>query len=181
MRPSILAATLAVLALAGTAARAEVLVVVDKSTQRMTVTVDGVERHAWPVSTGTADHATPAGSFAPLRLARTHFSREWDDAPMPHSIFFTERGHAIHGSGAVGRLGSPASHGCVRLAPGPAGVLFRLVASRALDQVRIEIRGAEPLGYASGAAGTPGDYGRLTSFDPLVAGIMAEARPARRR
>jgi lipoprotein-anchoring transpeptidase ErfK/SrfK len=135
MRPTILAATLAAtlaaLTLASPGARAEVLVVVDKSTQRMTVTVDGAERHAWPVSTGTADYATPAGSFTPLRLARTHFSREWDDAPMPHSIFFTERGHAIHGSGAVGRLGSPASHGCVRLAPGPAGVLFRLVAAQA--------------------------------------------------
>ncbi len=179
MRPSFLAA-LAALILAGPAARAEVVIAVDKTRQRMTVTVDGVERHAWPVSTGTSDYATPAGSFTPLRLARTHFSREWDDAPMPHSIFFTERGHAIHGSGAVRRLGSPASHGCVRLAPGPAGVLFRLVAAQAPGQVRIEVTGAEPLGWASGAPGAPGDYGRLTSFDPL-AGIMAEVRPERRR
>ncbi len=43
-----------------------------------------------------------------------HYSKEWDDAPMPHSIFFTKRGHAIHGTDYARRLGDPASHGCVR-------------------------------------------------------------------
>ena len=99
-----------------TAVRAEIVVSVDKSTQRLTVSLDGTERYSWPVSTGMAGFQTPAGSFTPLRFARKHFSREWDDAPMPHSVFFTEAGHAIHGSHATARLGTPASHGCVRLA-----------------------------------------------------------------
>ncbi|MDP8918483.1 MAG: L,D-transpeptidase, partial [Pseudomonadota bacterium] len=68
---------------------AEVLIVVDKTTQRMTVSVDGQQRYSWPVSTGTADYSTPVGTFAPSRLAKMHYSREWDNAPMPHSIFFT--------------------------------------------------------------------------------------------
>src|SRR3712207_2716327 len=108
---------MAILALGSPAASAEVSILVDKTMQRMTVSVDGVERYSWPVSTGMADYATPIGAFTPSRLAKQHYSREWDNAPMPYSIFFTEAGHAIHGSQAVGRLGTPASHGCVRLAP----------------------------------------------------------------
>jgi lipoprotein-anchoring transpeptidase ErfK/SrfK len=106
---------------------AEVSIVVDKTTQRMTVSVDGQQRYTWPVSTGTADYSTPVGTFTPSRLARVHYSREWDNAPMPHSIFFTDAGHAIHGSRATSHLGSPASHDCVRLAPRHASILFDLV------------------------------------------------------
>jgi lipoprotein-anchoring transpeptidase ErfK/SrfK len=42
-------------------------------------------------------------------------------------MFFTKRGHAIHGSYETMRLGTPASHGCVRLAPANAARLFALV------------------------------------------------------
>jgi hypothetical protein len=93
---------------------------------------------------------------------------------MPHSIFFTDAGHAIHGSHAVGRLGMPASHGCVRLAPQNASVLFRLVAAEGLDSTKIEITGMDPFETAlGGRSGTRRDYRGLTSFDPLVTGIMA--------
>jgi len=88
-------------ALAMTTASASVLIRVDKAAQIMTVTVDGAQRYAWPVSTGMADYDTPAGEFQPFRMERDHFSREWDDAPMPYSIFFTQEGHAIHGSFAL--------------------------------------------------------------------------------
>jgi hypothetical protein len=156
-----------------TAIGAEIRVVVDKSTQRMTVSVDGVVRHDWPVSTGMTDYATPVGAFTPSRLARRHFSREWDNAPMPNSIFFTDAGHAIHGSSAIGRLGTPASHGCVRLAPANASVLFNLVTAEGLENTRIEITGVEPVGFGGGGRfASQRDYGRLTSFDPLVSGIM---------
>jgi hypothetical protein len=83
------------------------------------------------VSTGTKGYATPSGAFRPFRLEEEHYSREWDDAPMPHSIFFTAASHAIHGTNAVRRLGSPASHGCVRLAPANAAKLFDLFNRRA--------------------------------------------------
>jgi len=171
----------AALALAPPAAGAEVSIVVDKTAQRMTVSVDGVERHSWPVSTGMADYATPAGAFAPSRLAKQHYSREWDNAPMPYSIFFTDAGHAIHGSHAVGRLGTPASHGCVRLAPRNASTLFQLVLAEGLDNTRIQITGTEPVGTGfAGGSGAGGDFSRLTSFDPLTTGIMA-GLPAPRR
>lgn len=164
------------------AAAAEVHIAVDKTLQRMTVIVDGAERYVWPVSTGMADYATPTGMFTPSRLAKEHFSREWDDAPMPNSIFFTDAGHAIHGSHATGRLGTPASHGCIRLAPAHAGILFNLVRAEGLDHTRIEVTGIDPIG--AGFAGGPGagrGFGRLTSFDPLATGIMAGGEGPRLR
>ena len=100
------------------AAQAAVLVTVDKSIQQMTVEVDGRPLYQWPVSTGKGGYDTPSGKFKAFRMERDHFSKEWDEAPMPHSIFFTQKGHAIHGSFDVKRLGTPASHGCVRLAAG---------------------------------------------------------------
>ena len=152
----------------------EVRITVDKNIQRMTVTVDGIERYSWPVSTGLEDYATPTGAFMPSRLARQHYSREWDNAPMPHSIFFTDAGHAIHGSNVIGRLGQPASHGCVRLAPRNAEPLFRLVLAEGLENTRIDITGTDPIGIAlGGESGAPKRYSRLTSFDPLTTGIMA--------
>ena len=160
---------LAALAGTSTAMGAEVLISVSKTTQRMTVTVDGAERYSWLVWTGLADHATPTGAFTPSRLVKDHYSKEWDDAPMPNSIFFTDSGHAIHGSQAIRRLGTPASYGCVRLAPENAKVLFGLVMAEGLGSTRIEVTGVDPIGVGSG-----GSYRRLTSFDPLVSGIMAD-------
>jgi lipoprotein-anchoring transpeptidase ErfK/SrfK len=153
---------------------AEVSIVVDKMTQRMTVSVDGQQRYSWPVSTGTADYSTPIGTFTPSRLARVHYSREWDNAPMPHAIFFTDAGHAIHGSRATNHLGTPASHGCVRLAPRHASILFDLVMGEGAEHTRVEITGMDPIGTGlAGGNGAGGDYSRLTSFDPLSVGIMA--------
>lgn len=163
-------------------AGAEVLIAVDKTRQRMTVSVDGQPRYSWPVSTGAIDYSTPAGTFTPSRLARVHFSREWDDAPMPYSIFFTEAGHAIHGSHATGRLGTPASHGCVRLAPGNARILFDLVQAEGLGSTRVEITGLDPIGTdLAGGSGGGSHFGRLTAFDPLTDGIMAGGSASRLR
>jgi hypothetical protein len=172
---------LGALALAPAASSAEVFISVNKATQRMSVSIDGEERYSWPVSTGLAGYATPAGRFTPSRLAREHYSKEWDDAPMPHSIFFTDAGHAIHGSHAIGRLGTPASHGCVRLAPTNASTLFNLVEAEGLGNIRIEVTGLDPIGVGlGGESGLGRDYSRLTSFDPLAVGIMSggyETRP----
>jgi hypothetical protein len=169
-------------ALASPALGAEVYISVNKTTQRMTVSVGGEERYSWPVSTGMADFATPTGTFTPSRLAREHSSREWDNAPMPYSIFFTDAGHAIHGSRAIGRLGTPASHGCVRLGPRDASTLFDLVMAEGLGNTRIEVTGVEPIGSGPGTGySAERDYSRLTSFDPLTTGIMAGGDTLRRR
>jgi lipoprotein-anchoring transpeptidase ErfK/SrfK len=106
------------------AAQAKVSITVDKDNQQMTVSVDGVTRYHWPVSTGNPSHETPNGSFRTFRMEEDHYSKEFDDAPMPHSIFFTKQGHAIHGTDSVGRLGTPASHGCVRLSRANASTLY---------------------------------------------------------
>jgi lipoprotein-anchoring transpeptidase ErfK/SrfK len=121
-----------------------VLITVDKATQRMRVTVDGKLRYTWPVSTGRAHHETPSGTYKPLWLERLHRSREWDNAPMPHSIFFTGRGHAIHATNATGRLGQRASHGCVRLAPRTAAALFALIQKEGRDTTRVTITSSAP-------------------------------------
>ena len=89
-------------------AEAAIQIDIDKDTQTMTVTVDGTTRYRWPISSGLPAHETPNGSHKAFRMEEDHYSKEWDDAPMPHSIFFTKKGHAIHGTDSVNRLGSPA-------------------------------------------------------------------------
>src|SRR5260370_15632320 len=93
-------------------AGAAVLVTIDKSTQRMMVAVDGNLRWVWPTSTGQLGHDTPSGRYTAFRMEADHFSKEWDDAPMPHSIFFSPTGHAIHASFNTRRLATPPSHRC---------------------------------------------------------------------
>jgi len=125
-------------------ARADLVITVDKSAQQMTVADDGTVLYNWPVSTGMADYDTPTGEFKPFRMERDHFSREWDDAPMPYSIFFTQEGHAIHGSYDIKHLGRPASHGCVRLSHPHAATLFSLVQQEGISNTRVVLTGEIP-------------------------------------
>src|SRR5206468_1316243 len=120
-------------------AHANVLIKIDQGAQRMIVTVDGEQRFSWPVATGRAGYSTPNGSFRPNRMEAEHFSDEYDSAPMPHSIFFDEHGHAIHGSSE--KLGRPASHGCVRLSTAHAAELYALVERQGMAKPRVEIEG----------------------------------------
>ena len=125
-------------------AQAAVLVTIDKSAQQMTVSVDGRPLHQWPVSTGKAGYDTPNGKFKAFRMERDHYSKEWDEAPMPFSIFFTQKGHAIHGSNDTKRLGTPASHGCVRLLPANAEKLFALVEKEGVLKTTVVLTGVAP-------------------------------------
>jgi len=129
-----------VLSLSAGAARASVLVSIDKSTQRMSVSVDGVPRYHWAVSTGRAGYGTPSGTYRPQRMERTWFSKEYYNSPMPHSIFF-HGGYAIHGSYEIHRLGGPASHGCIRLHPTNAATLFAVVKQRGMSDTTIVVSG----------------------------------------
>src|SRR5882762_5996779 len=127
------------------AANAAVLVTVDKSIQQMTIEVDGRPLYQWPVSTGKAgNYETPGGKYKAFRMERDNFSKEWDDAPMPFSIFFTQKGHAIHGSNETKRLGTPASHGCVRLLPANAEKLFALVEKEGVLNTTVVLTGVTP-------------------------------------
>lgn len=107
-------------------AQAQVVVHISKASQRMSVSVDGAQRYVWRISTGRAGFGTPSGVFRPQMLARSWFSRKYYNSPMPYSIFY-HKGYAIHGTNYLSRLGGPASHGCVRLHPANAAVLFSLV------------------------------------------------------
>ena len=122
-------------------AEAKVLVTINKSAQRLTVSVDGEPRYDWAVSTGRAGRDTPSGKYRAFRMEKDHYSKEWDDAPMPHSIFFTQTGHAIHGSFETAKIGSPASAGCVRLAPENAEKLFALVEEQGVLNTTVEVTG----------------------------------------
>ena len=121
-----------------TPARADVMVQIDKSSQRMAVSVDGSPRYSWPVSTGRSGYGTPSGVFHPQSMSRRYFSRKYYNSPMPYAIFFYY-GFAIHGTTDISRLGGPASHGCVRLHPSHAAALFALVERNGPRNTRIEI------------------------------------------
>jgi len=119
------------------AACAEIVVKVDKSSQRMSVIVDGEHRYSWAVSTGV--HGTPSGTFRPQSLSRYHRSTIYNNAPMPYSIFY-DGNFAIHGTTHVSRLGSRASKGCIRLHPSNAAILFSLVQKEGAGNTRISIQ-----------------------------------------
>jgi hypothetical protein len=125
-------------------AHAAILVNIDKNSQRMTVSVDGETRYVWPVSTGRPGYDTPNGTFKANRMDADHLSQEWDNAPMPHTIFFDMHGHAIHGFFDVKHLGQPVSHGCVRLAPANAAALFALVQAQGMSQTTVVVSGQTP-------------------------------------
>jgi lipoprotein-anchoring transpeptidase ErfK/SrfK len=99
---------------------------VSLSQQTMEVLVDGRPTFAWKVSTGDRAHITPTGSFKPTRMHEMWYSKKYDNAPMPHSVFFSG-GYAVHATNAIKRLGQPASHGCVRLHPDNAADFYQLV------------------------------------------------------
>jgi hypothetical protein len=143
------------------------LVTIDKATQRMTVSLDGVERYVWPVSTGLAGYSTPSGTYTARSMNEMWYSKQWDNAPMPHAVFFTREGHAIHGTNEVKRLGNPASHGCVRISPQNAATLYDLVSEAGLENTQIVLAGLTPGGEGrwASSAGSRASY-RVDSYDP---------------
>ena len=119
-------------------AEAKLEILVEKASQRMVVIQDGYMRYIWPVSTGRDQLETPNGTYTPQRMERSWFSSEYYSSPMPYAIFF-HNGYAIHGSNAIDRLGGPASHGCVRLHPHHAALLFDLVQQEGPQNTVIEV------------------------------------------
>jgi hypothetical protein len=148
---------LVILIAAPTYAFAHVEINVDLGSQTMTVHSGSGETYVWPISSGKAGHATPNGVFRPKAMYVMVHSAKYNNAPMPHSIFFYGQ-YAIHGTNAVGNLGRPASHGCVRISPANAAMLFamvqkqgaeiRIVGSPFSDIARSEHRTGSALGFA---------------------------------
>jgi lipoprotein-anchoring transpeptidase ErfK/SrfK len=139
MRPVLIAIAFAVVSVFLPAtASASVHARISKSTQTMYVYVQGELAYSWPVSTGRGRYATPSGTFRPQRLERRWYSTKYSGAPMHNAVFYSG-GYAIHATTQVGRLGMPASHGCVRLAPGNAAMFYSLVRSYGVARTRITI------------------------------------------
>ena len=144
-----------------------IVINIDKTKQRMTVLLDGVQRYDWPVSTGKAGYSTPSGTFTPLSMNKVWYSKEWDNAPMPHAIFFMKDGHAIHGSYEVKNLGKPASHGCVRISPENAATLYALVEKTGLKNTQVVLAGDPAGGEGKAATKSRGKSAhRLASSSP---------------
>ena len=137
-----------------------IVINIDKTRQTMRVLLKGAEKYKWPVSTGRPSYFTPSGSYTATSMSEVWYSKEWDDAPMPHSIFFTKDGHAIHGSYEVKKLGKPVSHGCVRISPKNAATLYSLVAKNGIKNTQVVLTGF-----------TPGGEGKVAS--------SARSRPAK--
>lgn len=146
------------------AASASVLIDVDKSTQHMSVSVDGTPRYEFPVSTGRAGFDTPNGRFHPKWMSRMHYSNEYEDAPMPHSIFFTG-GDAIHGFTGTPFGVAAVSHGCVRIPLGDAAELYQLVSQQGMPNTTIVVQGHAPRRSQVAQRGRYGQgYGRSAGY-----------------
>ena len=150
----------------------------DLAAQRLTVIENGKGKYSWPISSGRRGFATPTGTFHPQWASKMWHSRQYEYAPMPHAVFF-HRGTAFHGTGAVGLLGQPASHGCVRLAPGNAAQLFRLVHKHGYASTKVVVHGGsrnkEP------AVARRGSRGELASARPAQRGGTRVSRASARR
>lgn len=118
-------------------AKADVLITIVKSEQKMYVETP-TDTYEWDISTGRKGYNTPSGEYKPYLLKRLHYSKKYDNAPMPWSVFFHE-GYAIHATGEIERLGSPASHGCVRLELRNARWLYRLIDENGKENTYIRI------------------------------------------
>ncbi|VIO76106.1 hypothetical protein CI1B_62390 [Bradyrhizobium ivorense] len=188
MRSFLVAFTSVMLFTAG-AAQAKVDITIDKDNQQMTVAVDGVARYHWPVSSGIPSRETPNGTFRAFRMEEDHYSKEFDDAPMPHSIFFTKIGHAIHGTDSVNRLGTPASHGCVRLSRANASTLYALVQKEGVLNTTVTLTGSSQVALARNPRGTAVarrapqqlEQQTATAGDPVVLTPQPREYPAQAR
>ena len=113
---------------------------IDLTRQRMSVTEYGKSVGSWPISSGAAGFRSPTGTFRPLWASKLWFSKKYDNAPMPHAVFFSG-GVAMHATQATGMLGHPASHGCIRQSPANAATTYKLVAKHGHAATKITVHG----------------------------------------
>jgi lipoprotein-anchoring transpeptidase ErfK/SrfK len=116
-----------------------------KSTQTMYLYVDGKVEHTWKVSSGTVDRGTPNFDRHPNgRIYDTYSSSKFPGGDynglgnMPYAVFI-HGGFAIHGTPKSNwpKLGTQASHGCIRLHPDNAKIFNRLVRKNGISEVWI--------------------------------------------
>jgi lipoprotein-anchoring transpeptidase ErfK/SrfK len=138
MRRHFAALVFGLMLLPGAALAERVVAHVSISSQTMKVYHEGRLLFTWPVSTAKSGKITPAGTYEPEFLSRNHRSKRYNNAPMPWAIFY-DGNYAIHGTDQIKRLGKPASHGCVRLHPDNAAILFKMVKAEGIENTRVVI------------------------------------------
>ena len=151
-------------------AHAGIFIKIDKTAQQMTVSVDGEDLYVWPVSTGRRGYDTPNGAYTARWMEEMHYSKQWDYAPMPHSIFFTDEGHAVHGTYEQRNLGRAASHGCVRLSLKNATTLYRLVEKEGKKNTTVLLTGELPKNTPPAVVAKRSHRVRTASEDPYPRG-----------
>ena len=112
----------------------------DLGAQQLTVLEGDTVVRVWPISSGMDGYPTPIGTFQPKSANRMWYSRQYNWTPMPYAVFFS-RGVAFHGTDATSRLGTSASHGCIRLATSNAAELFDLVHKHGFERTSIIVFG----------------------------------------
>jgi hypothetical protein len=88
------------------------MVLVSVPEQIMHVYRNGILIGRSTVSTGSKGHSTPGGVFSILEKKPEHYSKKYNNAPMPNMQRLTWTGIAMHSGNLPGY---PASHGCIRL------------------------------------------------------------------
>jgi hypothetical protein len=120
---------------------------VDKSAQRVYLYVNGSLSYTWKTSTGKPGYTTPDMDRHPSGPVYDRYtSSKYPDGDynglgnMPYAVFVLG-GYAIHGttSGNFSRLGTPASHGCIRLHPDNGYIFNRLVRKYGLSKVWVTV------------------------------------------
>ena len=96
-------------------------VVISLGQQALWAYEDGAVIRSTYVSTGREKFRTPAGYFTvinkiPIQDMEGVIGGEYYNVPdVPDVLYFTDRGHAIHGTYWHNNFGTPMSHGCVNL------------------------------------------------------------------
>jgi hypothetical protein len=88
------------------------MVLVSVPEQTMHVYRNGILIGRSTISTGSKGHATPGGVFSILEKKQEHYSKKYNNAPMPNMQRLTWTGIAMHSGNLPGY---PASHGCIRM------------------------------------------------------------------
>ena len=98
------------------------MVLVSVPEQTMHVYRNGIRIGRSSISTGSKGNATPGGVFSILEKKQEHYSKKYDNAPMPNMQRLTWTGIAMHSGNLPGY---PASHGCIRMPFDFSQLLFR--------------------------------------------------------
>ncbi len=115
--------------------------------QRLYLYVDGNLTNTFVVTTGDAKHKTPTMDRRPSGpMYEKYTSKKFPGGDymglgnMPY-VMFIKGGYAIHGTtkGNILLLGKKISHGCIRLHPDNAKIVYELIQAKGLENVWVTI------------------------------------------